>query len=83
MAVSLFYAAIGLSIVQLILGGSESISVMLRTQNYLEYMRFIKIDFPPNFVILFTYFTDCNILKYLNFSYILDGFFNMKINFNI
>ncbi|KAM3145905.1 hypothetical protein pb186bvf_001883 [Paramecium bursaria] len=78
----LFYLTLALTVLQLILSGSSSVSLMLRTQNYLQYMRFIKIDYPPNIAILFSQFADSNILQYLDFNYILNGLFGVGFNFN-
>ncbi|KAM3145899.1 hypothetical protein pb186bvf_001877 [Paramecium bursaria] len=77
-----FYLTVALTVLQLILSGSSSVSLMLRTQNYLQYMRFIKIDYPPNIAILFSQFADSNILQYLDFSYILNGIFGVGFNYN-
>ncbi|KAM3145890.1 hypothetical protein pb186bvf_001868 [Paramecium bursaria] len=77
-----FYLTVALTVLQLIISGSSSVSLMLRTQNYLQYMRFIKIDYPPNIAILFQQFADSNILQYLDFSYILNGIFGVGFNYN-
>ncbi|KAM3130577.1 hypothetical protein pb186bvf_017274 [Paramecium bursaria] len=45
---------------------SDSAQLIMKTQNYLQYLLFINIDYPPNLVFILNQFADSNILKYID-----------------
>ena len=52
---------------------------MVKTSNYIYFMKYMNIDFPPNLKILFGPFNDLNIIKFINLPNLILKAFNIEI----
>ena len=53
---------------------------MVKTSNYIYFMKYMNIDFPPNLKILFGPFNDLNIIKFINLPNLILKTFNIEFS---
>ncbi|KAM3132583.1 hypothetical protein pb186bvf_015255 [Paramecium bursaria] len=76
----LYYFTLSLACIQLILSGVSSLSIIVKAQNYLQYMKYMELNFPPNLVILLNQFSDSNLLQLFDFTQFINA---RLININL